>query len=187
MQEEIDIYFDSSIESMDGALSHLKKELNKIRTGKASPVMLETLTVDYYGSASPLGQVSNISVADARTLTIKPWEKKMLQVIERALFEANLGITPMNDGEMIRMTFPPLTEERRRDLVKQVKSSGEDAKVSVRNIRRDLMEAIKKAVKDGYPEDMGKKSEEEAQKLTNDYNTKIDTLIEIKEKEIMTV
>jgi ribosome recycling factor len=149
--------------------------------------MLDGLMVSYYGSPTPLQQVANVATSDARTLTIKPWEKTMLGPIEKAIFEANLGITPMNDGEMVRLSIPMLTEERRRDLVKRAMALGEDAKVSVRNARRDGMEQLKKAVKNGLAEDIGKKKEEEIQQLTNKFTTRIDGLIDLKEKDIMTV
>ena len=136
-------------ESMESKLDHLNKELGKIRTGKASPSMLNGIMVDYYGSATPLNQVANVSASDSKTLSIQPWEKSMLGPIEKAIFEANLGFTPMNDGEMVRITLPPLTEERRRDLVKMAKASGEDTKVSMRSARQKAMDAVKSAVKNG--------------------------------------
>jgi len=187
MQEEIDFYFDESKEAMEASLVHLQKELSKVRTGKANTNIFDSIMVDYYGSPTPLRQVANIGTLDARTINIQPWEKKMIDPIERAIFEANLGLTPQNDGENIRITIPMLTEERRKGLVKQVKSLTEDCKVSIRSARRDLMELLKKAVKDGYPEDMGKKAEAKAQDLTNGFGKKADELAEIKEKDIMTV
>ena len=174
-------------DGMDEAVDRLKRELAKISTGKASPAMLNGLRVDYYGSPTPLQQVANVSTSDARTLAIKPWEKAMLAPIERAIFEANLGFTPRNDGETIHINIPMLTEERRRDLVKRAKGLGEDAKVSVRSSRRDAMEEIKKAVKDGFPEDMGKRKEAEIQDMTNKFGASIDSVISDKEKDIMTV
>jgi len=165
----------------------LQRELKKIRTGKASPSMLESISIDYYGSQTPLQQVANVGVADGRTLTIKPWEKGMLEAIERSIFEANMGITPQNDGEMIRIMIPPLTEERRRDLVKQVKKNAEEAKISLRSARRELIEGIKAAVKDGYPEDSGKDAEAEADSLTKKYTGNIDGIVDAKEKDIMKV
>ena len=186
-QEEIDFNFDAAKESMNGALEHLRRELKKVRTGKANPSMFDNITADYYGSQTPLQQIANFSIVDARTITITPWEKSSLQVIEKALFEANLGLTPQNDGEIIRINFPPLTEERRKEFAKQVKAYSEDAKVSIRNARKDLMDAIKKAVKDGYPEDQGKKSEDDAQKLTNDFSAQAEKIFTAKEKEIMTI
>jgi len=171
----------------DKTLEHLRSELVKIRAGKASPSMLEGIMVDYYGTPSPLSQVSNIGTPDSRTLSIQPWEKSLLGEIEQAIFKANLGLTPMNDGEFIRIGIPPLTEERRKEMVKQSKALAEEAKVSLRNTRQKLMEFVKKEVKDGYPEDAGKKKEGEIQGMINGYGTKIDELIALKEKDIMTV
>ncbi len=187
MQEEIDLMMEMAEDSMKGAIDRLQKELVKVRTGKASPTMLQGITVDYYGSQTPLSQVANVGASDARTLTIQPWEKNMLEEIEKAIFAANLGVTPMNNGEMIRINIPPLTEDRRKDLVKKVKAYAEESKVSVRNARREIMEGIKKAVKDGYPEDAGKKAEDNAQNLTNKYTDNIDKYVDAKEKDIMTI
>lgn len=174
-------------ESMEKAMSHLKEELSKIRAGKASPAMLSSIMVDYYGSPTPLSQVANVGTADAKTITIQPWEKKMLAPIERAIFEANLGLTPMNDGEFVRINIPPLTEERRIMMVKQAKALGEDAKVSVRSTRHKIIDFIKKEVKDGYPEDAGKKREDEVEQMVKDHYVIVDKLLEHKEKDIMTV
>lgn len=174
-------------EGMEHALDHLYNELIKIRTGKASPEMLAGLSVDYYGSQTPLNQVSNVSTSDSKTIVIQPWEKSMLAVIEKAIFEANMGFTPQNNGEIILITVPPLTEDRRRELVKLSKHLGEEAKVSIRNSRHKAMDFIKKAVKDGYPEDAGKRKEAEVQELTNKYTQKVDDILDAKEKEIMTV
>ena len=187
LPEEVEGIVSKAVSQMEHAIEHLTHELTKVRTGKASPAMLDGLMVSYYGSPTPLQQVANVATSDARTLTIKPWEKTMLGPIEKAIFEANLGITPMNDGEMVRLSIPMLTEERRRDLVKRAMALGEDAKVSVRNARRDGMEQLKKAVKNGLAEDIGKKKEEEIQQLTNKFTTRIDGLIDLKEKDIMTV
>lgn len=173
--------------SMDNALEHLKNELRKIRAGKASPSMLSSIMVDYYGAPTPLMQVSNVGTADSRTITIQPWEKSMLGPIEKAIFEANLGLTPMNDGEFVRINIPPMTEERRVQLVKQSKGHGEDAKVSIRSIRHKMIDFIKKEVKAGYPEDAGKKKEEETEALTKKFYGLVDELIVLKEKDIMTV
>lgn len=172
---------------MDGAIEHLNEELQKVRTGKASPTMLSSLMVSYYGSPTPLSQVANLGTSDARTITIQPWEKNMLGPIEKAIFEANLGLTPMNNGDIIMINVPPLTEERRKQFVKMVKAEGETAKISVRNARRDAMEAIKKEVKNGYPEDAGKRMEDEVQKFTDGYSKKIDSIVAAKEEELMTV
>lgn len=172
---------------MDHAIEHLEHELAKVRTGKASTTMLEGIMAPYYGTPTPISQIGNVSTADAKTLVIQPWEKSMLAPIEKAIFEANLGVTPQNDGEVIRIMIPPLTEDRRKDLAKKAKALGEDAKVSIRNTRRDAMEHIKKAIKDGYPEDAGKRKEQDIQDMTNKYSTKVDHLVEVKEKDIMTV
>jgi ribosome recycling factor len=187
MQDEVNLYVEAAEESMENSIDHLQKELSKIRAGKASPAMLAGLLVSYYGSPTPLNQVANVSTSDSRTIVIQPWEKSMLAPIEKAIFEANLGVTPQNDGEVVRLNIPPLTEERRRELVKKSKSLGEDAKVSIRNARRDAMEHIKKEVKNGFPEDAGKRLEDEVQNLTNQYGEKVDKLIESKEKDIMTI
>lgn len=174
-------------EGMDHALEHLNNELVKIRTGKASPTMLSGLLVEYYGSPTPLNQVATVGTSDARTLTIQPWEKKMLGPIEQSIFAANLGLTPMNDGELIRINIPPLTEERRKILVKQAKHLGEEGKISLRSSRHKVMDSIKKAVKDGYPEDAGKRREDEVEKMLQEYYESIDKMVEVKEKDIMTV
>ncbi len=185
--EIIDELFMEADEHMISTIGHLKEELVKIRTGKASPVLVSGIKVDYYGTPTPLGQVANIGVADAKTITIQPWEKTMLSPIEQAIFAANIGITPMNDGEIIRISIPPLTEERRKDLVKNAKSEGEKAKVSIRNTRQKAMKTIKQAVKDGYPEDMGKKKEDEIGKMVKKHEDQIDALVKAKENDIMTI
>lgn len=187
MSELVKSQLDQTVVLMDKAIEHLDNELAKIRAGKASPAMLEGLYVDYYGSSTQLNQVANVNTPDARTIAIQPWEKQMLGVIEKAIFGANLGFTPMNDGIMIRINIPPLTEERRRDLVKQAKGELEHAKVSIRNIRRDANEAIKKLQKEGLAEDLAKDAEAKIQQLTDQYSTKADKHLELKEKEIMTV
>lgn len=187
MHAEIDNAISHGNEHMDLAIDHLRKELAKIRTGKANTGMLEGLLVDYYGTNTPLQQVANVGIADARTITIQPWEKSMLAKIEQSIFAANLGITPMNDGEIIRISIPPLTEERRRDLVKQAKVAGEDAKVALRHIRHKIMDTIKKEIKDGYPEDLGKKKEADVDKMLHAHSEVIDQLITAKDKDIMTV
>ena len=187
MSEMIEVLITQSKEQMDHAIDHLKKELTKIRTGKASTAMLDGLLVDYYGNETPLQQVANIGVADARTITIQPWEKDMLSKIEHSIFAANLGITPMNDGEIIRISIPPLTEERRRDLAKQAKAVGEETKVTLRHVRHKILDAIKKEVKEGYPEDIAKKKEVYIDKILHDHSDVIDKLIVAKEKDIMTV
>ena len=187
MLDDINMSIEIAQESMGESLERLHRELLKLRTGKASPNMVSDLLVDYYGSPTPMKQVANISKSDTRTLAIQPWEKTALAAIEKAIFEANLGITPMNDGEMIRLSIPPLTEERRKALVKKAKALGEDAKISVRNARKDAMSAIKKAVKDGFPEDSGKGKEAQVQDVTNTFTKKVDDLLVAKEKDIMTI
>ena len=185
--EEIYFILDSTKESMDGSLSHLEKEFLNIRAGKASPAMLGGVKVDYYGSQTPLSQVANVSTPDARTLTVTPWEKNMLQPIEKAIMIANLGFNPMNNGDNIIINIPALTEERRRDLVKQAKSEAEDAKIGVRNARKDANNDIKKLEKDGLSEDVCKNAESDVQALTDSFIKKIDELLAIKEAEIMKV
>jgi ribosome recycling factor len=172
---------------MDKALEHLEHELTKLRTGKASTAIVQDLLVDYYGSPTLIGQVANIQVSDARTVVIQPWERNMLGPIERVIINSNLGITPANDGEIIRLSIPPLTEERRKDLVKKAKHAGEESKVGVRNARHKALDQVKKAVKDGLPEDLGKRTETDLQELVNKYVKHVDEIVGIKEKEIMTV
>lgn len=187
MTEEIEFILDSTEESMTGSIEHLEKAFLNIRAGKASPAMLGGVFVDYYGSASPLSQVSKISTPDARTITLQPFEKSMLQPIEKAIMIANLGFNPMNNGDMIIISVPPLTEDRRRELAKQAKSEAEDAKISVRNARKEANTDIKKLEKEGTSEDICKSAEEEVQNLTNSYIKKIDELLVLKEAEIMKV
>ena len=186
-QEEVNQMFSKAKDMMQKALDHLSKELSQVRTGKASPSIVGGISVEYYGTPTPLNQVANVSTSDSRTLVIQPWEKTMIAPIEKAIMEANIGLTPQNDGEVVRLSIPPLTEERRKDLVKRAKGFGEDAKVGVRNARRDLMDNIKKAVKGGLPEDEGKKKEGDAQNMTNDFTKKIDDMLAAKETDIMTV
>lgn len=173
--------------NFDKVLKHVKEELLKIRAGKASTAMLDGLMVDYYGTPTPLSQVANINTPDSKTLSIQPWEKSLLGPIEQSIFAANLGLTPMNDGEFVRIIIPAMTEERRIQLVKQAKSEGENAKVSLRTERQKWMNFIKKEVKDGYPEDAGKKKEAEMEEMVKTYTKSIDNLIEVKEKDILTV
>lgn len=187
MAETIESTIQHGKEEMDGALDHLKSELLKIRAGKASPSMLNGIMVNYYGNPTPLAQVANLGTPDSRTITIQPWEKNMLGPIEKSIFEANLGLTPMNDGEFVRITIPPLTEDRRKQMAKQAKAYGEDAKVSLRNSRHKMIDFVKKEVKEGYPEDAGKRKETEVQDLVNSYSKTVDNVIEAKEKDIMTV
>ncbi len=186
-RDDIKAAIEKASEQMDQAIAHLERDLLRLRTGKASADLVSDIKVDYYGSPTPMSQVANISSGDARSLVIQPWEKSMLAPIERAIFESNIGITPMNDGEAVRINIPPLTEERRRDLAKQAKAYGEDAKISIRNARRDANNVITKEVKDGYPEDMGKAKEKTIQDLTDGHTTRIEETVAKKEKDIMTV
>lgn len=174
-------------DQMKKAIDHLEVELIKIRAGKANPQMIDGITVDYYGSLLPLNQVSNVSVMDARTLSIQPWEKNMLQPIERAIIAANIGINPQNDGNIIRLFLPPLTEERRKELVKKCHGEGEHSKVAIRNIRRDAIENIKKLQKNGLSEDVCKDAEANVQNVTDKFITMVDKHLASKEKEIMAV
>ncbi|MBX2932832.1 MAG: ribosome recycling factor [Ferruginibacter sp.] len=173
--------------SMQKALNHLEAELVKIRAGKANPNMIDGIMADYYGNPTPINQVANISILDARTISVQPWEKNMLQVIERAIIMANIGINPQNDGNIIRLFLPPLTEERRKELVKKCNAEGENAKVAMRNIRREAIEAIKKLQKDGLSEDISKDAENAAQQETDKYIVLIEKHLAAKEKEIMAV
>ena len=183
--EEIDIYLDTAKEMMEAAIKHTKDEFSKIRAGKAMPSMLDGIDVEYYGSMTPLNQVAGVTTPDARTISVKPWEKTMLQEIERAIINSNLGFNPQNDGEQIRINIPPLTEERRLNLMKQVKAEAEKGKISIRNARKETNDALKKL--DGVSEDLIKSAEDEVQELTDTYTAKIDALVESKEKDIMTV
>ena len=185
--EEIEFILDSAKESMEGSIAHLEKEFLNIRAGKASPQMLGSIFVDYYGSQTPLSQVSNVNVPDARTITIQPYEKSMLHPIEKAIMIANIGFNPMNNGDMIIINVPALTEERRRDLVKQTKAESEDAKIGIRNARKDANTEIKKLEKDGTSEDVCKTAEEDIQKLTDGFIRKVDEHLALKEAEIMKV
>jgi ribosome recycling factor len=187
MEEEVQMYLDDAKERMNKAIEHLEQELHKVRAGKASPQMLDGVHVDYYGNATPLSQVANINTPDPKSIIIQPWEKNMLSVIEKAILAANINLTPMNNGDIIRLSLPPLTEERRRQLQKQVHSEGENAKVSIRNARRDTIEEIKKLQKDGLPEDDAKEAEETTQNITEQFYKKVDQILEKKEKDIMTV
>ncbi|WP_278034670.1 ribosome recycling factor [Flavobacterium nitratireducens] len=187
MTEEIEFILDSAQESMEGSIAHLEKEFLNIRAGKASPAMLGSVFVDYYGSSTPLNQVAKISIPDARTITLQPFEKSMLQTIEKAIMIANLGFNPMNNGDVIIISVPPLTEDRRRELAKQAKAEAEDAKIGIRNARKDANTDIKKLEKEGTSEDVCKSAEEDVQNLTNTYIKKIDELLVLKEAEIMKV
>ncbi len=187
MNEEVRFILDETEESMQGAISHLEREFHKIRAGKASPAMLEGVRVDYYGTMSPIDQISNINTPDPRQIIVQPWEKNMLGPIEKAILAANLGFNPQNNGEVLRIAVPPLTEERRKDLVKKAKAEVENAKVTVRNLRRSAIDAGKKLEKEGVPEDEIKQLEKEIQLLTDKYSASVDKLFELKEKDIMTV
>lgn len=172
---------------MQKAISHLESELQKIRAGKASPSMLDGVMVDYYGAMTPLHQVASVNTPEARTIVIQPWEKSLIKAIEKAIIDSNLGLTPANDGIMIRLSVPPLSEERRRDLVKRARAEGEHAKVGIRNLRREANDNVKKAQKNGLTEDLAKDAEVKTQKMTDDFITKVDKHLDAKEKEIMTV
>ena len=172
---------------MKRTVEHLDEELANIRAGKASTNVLNSVFVDYYGSQTPVSGVASVTVPDARPILIQPWDKNMIRPIEKAIIDSNIGLTPSNNGETIRLTIPPLTEERRKELVKQVKGVGENARISLRNARRDAVESFKKAQKEGMPEDESKDGETRAQKLLEKYSKQLDALMEAKEKEIMTV
>lgn len=185
--EEVKNILDQLQDQMNKAIAHLEAELQKVRAGKASPSMLEGLYVDYYGTPTPMNQVASVNTPDARTLVVQPWEKAMIKPIEKSIIDANLGFAPQNDGTMIRINIPPQTEERRRDLVKKAKAEGEHAKVGIRTFRKDANDNVKKAQKNGLPEDMAKDAEDKIQKIVDSYVVKIDKHLEAKEKEILTV
>lgn len=187
MNEEVELIQMDTEDNMHRSIKHLESELSRIRAGRASIGMLDGIIVDYYGSPSPLNQISSINVPDARTLAIQPWEKTMIEPIEKAILAANLGVTPQNNGEIIRINIPMLTEDRRRELVKQVKNEGEAAKISVRSVRREANEQLKKLLKAGLSEDMEKDAELVVQVLTDKFIRKVEEIIELKEKDIMTV
>lgn len=187
MSDELNIILEDTVASMTKAINHLEAELVKIRAGKASPNMLDGIMADYYGNPTAINQVANITAMDARTLSVQPWEKNMLAIIERAIIAANIGINPQNDGNIIRLFLPPLTEERRKELVKRCNAEGENAKISIRNIRRDSIEDIKKLQKDGLSEDEAKDAELNTQNTTDKYIVLIEKHLAAKEKEIMVV
>jgi ribosome recycling factor len=187
MNEDVELIYEMTKERMEKAIEHLDNELIRIRAGKANIHILDGIMVDYYGTPTPLNQVSNISTPDAKTLMIQPWEKTMIRPIEKALMNSNVGITPSNNGEVIRLAIPQLTEERRRDLVKQVKNEGENARVSVRNSRRDANDEYKQMQKDGLSEDEAKTAELRIQKLTDEFSEKVDKIVGSKEEDIMTI
>jgi ribosome recycling factor len=187
MIEEAKMSLEIAKEQMEKAIDHLETVLSKIRTGRASAQILESVFVEYYGSNSPINQLANITTPDARTIVVQPWDKSSLQLIEKAIINANLGFNPSNDGDIIRINVPPLTEERRKELVKMAKSETEDSKVSLRNARRDANERLRKLVKEGLAEDIAKDTEAKVQDLTNKYTAKVDDILAAKEKEILTV
>ena len=187
MEEEVELTIELCKEKMEATISHLENELVHIRAGKASTRMLDGLTVDYYGSATSISQVSNISTPDARTIAIQPWEKSMIGPIEKAILNANLGFNPDNNGEIIRINVPPLTEERRRGLSKQANQEGEHARVSIRSARKDANDDLKKLLKEGLSEDLEKDAETVVQEMTNKYSKKVDNMLEEKNQEILTI
>ncbi len=187
MQEEVEFVLEHTGEKMNAAIAHLEKELIHIRAGKAAPAMLDGVMVDYYGSMTPLNKIANVSTPDARTIAVQPWEKAIIPAIEKAILNANLGFNPGNNGEIIRLNVPVLTEERRKVLVKQASQEGEIAKVSIRAARKEANESLKKLQKDGVAEDVVKDAEEDVQKMTNDFSVKVDNLVKAKEKDIMTI
>lgn len=187
MNEDVELIVEETRDRMQKALDHLEHELARLRAGRATPVLLDGITVDYYGVNSPLAQVSNINTPDPKTILIQPWEKTMLGTIEKAIMAANIGLTPVNNGEVIRINIPPLTEERRHQLVKQVRNEGETAKISVRNARKWANDELKQLLKDGLPEDIEKDAAENIQEMTHDYNSKVDKVMTLKEKDVMTV
>ena len=185
--EELELVIDDAESSMKKAITHLETELTKIRAGKANPTMVDGIFVEYYGNPTPVTQIANVTILDARTISIQPWEKNMLQAIERAILQANIGITPQNDGNQIRLFLPPLTEERRKELFKKASSEGEHSKVAIRNIRRDAIEEIKKLQKDGLSKDVAADAENSIQDTTNRYIALVDKHLAAKEKEMMAV
>jgi ribosome recycling factor len=187
MSEEVQFCLDMAKENMQNALVHLEREMQKLRAGKANPQMLDGVKVDYYGTITPLNQMANVNTPDPKTIFIQPWDKNALSLIEKAIMNANLGFNPINDGMVIRIPVPPLTEERRKDLVKRAKAEAEAGKVVVRNARRDANETAKKLAKDGVAEDEIKKLEIDIQTLTDDYIRKVDSVLAVKEKDIMTI
>jgi len=187
MTDELELIKDEAEDKMEKAIIHLEYELSHLSDGRANPLLLDGITVDYYGTMTPLAQVSNINTPDAKSILIQPWEKNMLSVIEKAILAANIGITPINNGEAIRINVPPLTEERRHQLVKQVKQESETAKISIRTSRKWFLDELKTLLKDGLPEDEEKNGEKLIQELTDRYIASVDKVMETKEKEILTV
>jgi len=187
MNEDVELIIEETKDRMLKAVEHLEHELARLRAGRANPALLEGITVDYYGVNSPLAQVSNINTPDPKTILIQPWEKTMLGTIEKAIMAANIGLTPVNNGEVIRINIPPLTQERRVQLVKQVRNEGETAKISIRNARKWANDELKQLLKDGLPEDIEKNATEIVQEMTHDYNGRVDKVMALKEKDVMTV
>lgn len=187
MNEDVELIIEETKERMEKAIVHLEHELARLRAGRSNPALLDGITVDYYGVNTPLNQVSNINTPDPKTILIQPWEKTMLSTIEKAINAANIGLVPVNNGEVIRINIPPLTEERRHQLVKQVRNEGETAKISIRIARKWANDELRQLLKDGLPEDTEKDAEVKVQDLTTEYNGKVDKVMEIKEKEVMTV
>ncbi|MCG8319228.1 MAG: ribosome recycling factor [Cytophagales bacterium] len=187
MEEDIQFYLDHAKELMEKSIDHTRIELQKLRAGKAMPNMLDDLRVDYYGASTPIGQVASINTPDARTIVVKPWEKNMIPEIERSIINSDLGLNPQNDGELIRINIPPLTEDRRKILVKHARNEAENGKISIRNARKDANDHLKKLQKEGASEDLIKKAEGEVQKLTDNYTHKIEELLNKKEEDIMTI
>ena len=187
MDEEIQFYLSEAEEAMSKSLDHTSQELSHIRAGKASPAMLDSLRVDYYGTPTPVAQVANISTPDARTLLIKPWEKNMISEVAKAIKNSDLGLNPQSDAEGVRLNIPPMTEERRRDLVKQAKTESENGKIRIRGIRKDVNDSLRKLLKEGASEDAVKDAEAKVQKATDTYIVKVDDLVSRKESEIMTI
>jgi ribosome recycling factor len=187
MNEETELITVETEDRMQKAVDHLEHELARLRAGRSNPALLDGVTVDYYGVNSPLTQVSNINTPDPKTILIQPWEKNMLGTIEKAIMAANLGLTPINNGEAIRINVPPLTEERRHQLVKQVRNEGETARISIRNSRKWANDELKQLLKDGLPEDIEKEAVDKVQEMTTKYNAKVDKVMAVKEKDVMTV
>lgn len=187
MDEEVELIIEEAKDRMDKAVEHLEHELARLRAGRSNPALLDGITVDYYGVNSPLNQVSNINTPDPKTIVIQPWEKTMLGTIEKAIMAANIGLTPVNNGELIRINIPPLTEERRHQLVKQVRNEGETAKISIRNSRKWANDELKNLLKEGLPEDTEKDAVENVQQLVHDFSAKVDKVMAVKEKEVMSV
>ncbi len=187
MTEELNMVYDEFKDANSKTMNHFEIELSKIRAGKASPAMLQTVMVDYYGSPTPLSQVANVNTMDARTITVQPWEKAMLDPIMKGIINSNLGFAPQSNGESVLISVPPLTEERRKELVKKAKAEGENAKVGIRNNRKDALDMIKSLKADGLSEDMTKDAEGQVQTITNSFSVKIEEVLVVKEKEILTI